>query len=292
MPFHVGYSGPASVSAFMRVENYKDYIQEDNATKPAGLSTDVEMDADSAPNSIPNVDSGLKATLSESSLTEVESQATSELTTVGESQSAEKSGSTLEKPILPSPTDAPPELEDAHKRFVSTFRGRSIHGLTIELPSGYSGLVLRTEERNHTTREVKSERLDTKTKEPPKTKPSRLNGKAKAATTQQPATRSRGRLTRSAAPKPAVITVEDDDEDADEGVPEPSNSTVDVPMDIAQDDDIPDQPEIRKLMPRAQFSSFTLWHADRPVDKGNDDYYRTLTEWISLSHEVRQNLFS
>jgi hypothetical protein len=29
-----------------------------------------------------------------------------------------------------------------------------------------------------------------------------------------------------------------------------------------------------------------LWHQDRPVDKGRDEYCRTLTEWIALSHEV------
>ena len=60
------------------------------------------------------------------------------------------------------------------------------------------------------------------------------------------------------------------------------------------DEEVPTGNEhpICRLIPHAQFSSFTLWHQDRPVDKGQDEYCRTLTEWIAFSHEVNKPLVS
>jgi len=50
------------------------------------------------------------------------------------------------------PTSTPPPLvssessisilKDADKRFISSFRGRTIHGLTLDVPTGYTGLLL------------------------------------------------------------------------------------------------------------------------------------------------------
>ena len=68
------------------------------------------------------------------------------------------------------------------------------------------------------------------------------------------------------------------DDNANARVEEDGNPLAEVEM--------PDEHPVRRLIPHAQFSSFTLWHQDRPVDKGRDEYYRTLTEWIALSHEV------
>ncbi|KAJ7596323.1 ribonuclease H2, subunit C [Mycena floridula] len=55
-----------------------------------------------------------------------------------------------EKPAEPSespdiPVDAsvqPPEPSPESTRFTSSFRGRQVHGLTVELPKGYLGVVM------------------------------------------------------------------------------------------------------------------------------------------------------
>ncbi|KAJ3510865.1 hypothetical protein NLJ89_g4427 [Agrocybe chaxingu] len=95
----------------------------------------------------------------------------------------------------------------------------------------------------------------------------------------------RGRLARSAAlKKPEAIEIEDEDED--EEMPEAFTSLKDT-QELADETEPPqDTPLTRNLVPKAQFSSFTLWHADRPVEKTRDEYFRTLEEWIALSHEV------
>jgi hypothetical protein len=40
--------------------------------------------------------------------------------------------------------NSPPVLEDAECRFVSTFRGRAIHELTVSPPESYAGLFLKS----------------------------------------------------------------------------------------------------------------------------------------------------
>jgi ribonuclease H2 subunit C len=59
---------------------------------------------------------------------------------------------------------------------------------------------------------------------------------------------------------------------------------MDDAMDV--DESSVDPATIRTLVPVSQFSSFVLWHADHPVDEGRDEYFRSLTEWTRLAHEV------
>ncbi|KAI0047386.1 ribonuclease H1 small subunit [Auriscalpium vulgare] len=118
------------------------------------------------------------------------------------------------------------------KRFVSAFRGRTIHGVEIALPSGYTGLVLRGDRD--------------------------LRGKV---VTSVPSKSAGGRSSRRKA-------AQREEEEAEE----------------AETNDEP----VRVLKPSAQFSSFVLWHPDRPVDEGRDEYLRSLTEWIDLAAEVHR----
>ena len=105
-------------------------------------------------------------------------------------------------------------LKDVDKRFISSFRGRAIHGLTVDVPTGYTGLLLHDD--------------------------------------------------------PQSTTTQDDS--------------------IDNDFDMDQETPLRKLIPQSTFSSITLWHSDRAVDETRDEYYRTLTEWMSLSHEVSKNV--
>jgi hypothetical protein len=111
-------------------------------------------------------------------------------------------------------------LKDADKRFISSFRGRTIHGLTMDVPTGYTGLLLHGDPQTPTT----VSHVD------------------------------------------PVLHAPDDS----------------VDNDFEMDEEIP----LRKLIPQSTFSSITLWHADRAVDETRDEYHRTLTEWMALSHEV------
>lgn len=301
MPFHIDYSGPASVSAFMRVEKLKSQGSDLGVGAEDGISSDVnseqktldqpvvnedmKVDASSIDISGPpsSVITNVKTSGSSTSSMETDNQVISESTLTVESQTSLSSDTTrvsLTHPVL----------DDADKRFLSTFRGRTIHGLTIDLPSGYSGLVLRGEGSN-TNRESQEDTTNNKTESKTQNTSQKASarGKNETAVVEKPATRPRGRLTRSAVFKPAVITIEDEDEEMTDTALGPSCNDSGERTDEQQDIvDTAGDSAIRRLVPQSQFSSFTLWHADRPVNKGNDEYYRSLTEWIALSREVPQ----
>ena len=118
-------------------------------------------------------------------------------------------------------------LKDIDKRFISSFRGRTIHGLNVDVPTGYTGLLLHADDDE-----------------------------------DDPSSQSTTHVDR----RRVLNTPYDDDND-------------DFDMDQ-------ETPLLRKLIPQSTFSSITLWHSDRAVDETRDDYYRTLTEWMTLSHEV------
>ncbi|KAF8957147.1 ribonuclease H2, subunit C [Flammula alnicola] len=292
MPFHIDYTGPAPVSTFMRVEKVKPEdvaeLKEETTTvmvAPPPGDEDVQMKPDASTTGTPaqvseTTDVEMKASLTVTSSAETESQTlsvttTTESTLVVESQTALSSESTQ--------VSTPPLLEDADRRFVSTFRGRSIHGLTIDLPAGYGGLILQTEGDD---KPKGGGEEDAKAKiGKPKAKAGKGKEKEKAGA------KSRGRLTRSAAllSKPQVIAVDDDEEMEDStSAAAPDAGHDDVQGEDTHDAQIEDDYPVRRLIPKAQFSSFTLWHADRPVDKGRDEYYRTLTEWVALAHEIHR----
>jgi hypothetical protein len=305
MPFHVNYTGPAAVSAFMRVrklvvDEIENGPSETEATDGSSASVakkegedateDIEMASDAQDSSL--------ATKSSVEATPALSTSSESQTTVVASESQTPSllsASSSSATLAPTTTLTAPPIEDADKRFVSAFRGRTIHGLTIDLPAGFSGLVLQTEDRDQGTSKGPGAPADSKTN--PKGKAEKKNsarGKAKEAEEQDaPSTRRRGRLTRSTLPsssstKPIEVPGDDRDDEvmADAtGEGTPTNEGDDTAVLDAEGGD--DAEGTRRLVPTAQFSAFTLWSADRVVDKGRDEYYRSLTEWVALANEVR-----
>ena len=218
---------------------------------------------------------------------------TTESTPIAESSLTTLEGSTSNLSVPSSsslsqfPTESQnlaPPIEDLDKRFISTFRGRTIHGLTIDLPYGYAGLVLKATNDQ-------PDRFDEKEKI--------VSGRRGLQGAEDVdvdvemdslGRRRRGRLRSSAVPRKGTIITISDDDDND---PQSSNSKL---PDGTDGDDIEmaeplstpnglDDP-LRILVPTARFDSFTLWQADRTVNKSNDEYWRTLTEWIGLAHEV------
>ena len=179
-----------------------------------------------------------------------------------------------------------PPIDDIDKRFVSAFRGRTIHGLTLDLPDGYTGVVLKVGKDlvNEGANALKEGR-------------SRDNiGDLEVEMEMEMEMRRprrKGRLTSSAAPrKGSVITIPDDGEPTQKAnssdvidLSELSDTPKDDPMDMVSSISASDDP-CRVLIPSARFDSFTLWQTDRMVDKTSDEYWRTLNEWIGLAHEV------
>ncbi len=282
MPFHIDYNGPAAVKTFMRVERL---FEKTEATE--GNKKPEEESLDKKPENIP------LASMSEMPISELSmTRAATESTLVNESSQASLNEAASTLTVSPQTIQtqlASPPIDDVDKRFVSTFRGRSIHGLTVDLPEGYVGVVLRTTANQEVEGEGK------KSEDKTSTEHGRNEEREVGMKLREP--RRRGRLTSSAAPrKGAVVTISDDDNDN-----APSNKEshsflekthdvdmVDSPLPIPEHDDQP----IRLLLPTERFNSFTLWQADRMVDKSNDEYWRTLTEWIGLAHEVSNSPFS
>jgi ribonuclease H2 subunit C len=160
------------------------------------------------------------------------------------------------KPPLP-PSSRPPKpslakrVTNATTRFISSFRGRTIHGLKVQVPPGYVGVVIKADGQ---LEEVGKGNLVNR------------NGKGKEIID-----RMKGRSTRSKTRVVIDVDVEGE-ENLDDG------------MDV--DEPSIDPASIRTLVPSSRFSSFILWHPDNPVDEGRDEYYRSLTEWLRLAHEV------
>lgn len=180
MPFHIKYTGSAAVSMFLHVEKMKVEEEDKKEVKEQQNDKNEKVEEEKEENPV---------------------------------QAQKPTSSTL----VSSETSI---LKDADRRFISSFRGRTIHGLTVDVPTGYTGLLLHDD------------------------------------------------------PRPTTVSQDD------RVLNSPDHS---VDNDYEMDEEIP----LRKLIPQSTFSSITLWHADRAVDETRDEYYRTLTEWMALSHEVR-----
>lgn len=122
-----------------------------------------------------------------------------------------------------------------------------MQGVTVNLPEGYGGIILRGPANSGTRGKGKGV-VDNVSKERETTSKSK-----------------RGRASR----KGAQIEVDDHH---------------DIPTEESQDD--VDQEPVRRLMPTGTFSSFVLWSPDGPVDEARDEYLRSLTEWTTLAAEV------
>lgn len=312
MPFHINYNGPAAVSTFMRIKHAKGQVGAPEKNQIGGVNEEVMVGVEgltvkdaSAEKQVvmtKNKDVSMEETTTDSDLPQIEKKASEPITgtdvgenveetdivSTGNSTRAEQKGgkaaqvatvmdasqnSSSEIPILtgstssielPTPLEyiTPSPSDPDSSRFVSTFRGRAIHGLKVGLPAGYVGVVLRSEgvaSSSQAARDAKD-----------------AKGKAKAKPVPKKVTTRKGRLTRSAVSKRAVEEVEMEDQEPD------GAASLDADCVEALPNDVP----LRTLVPTSQFSSFVLWHADRPVDENRDEYFRSLAEWTKLAEEV------
>ncbi|KAL1707013.1 ribonuclease H2, subunit C [Schizophyllum commune] len=136
LPFHIAHTGPAPVSTYFLTQPAKEVVGAPEGSKTtvkeASPAADTTAEADStaeahAPATTDEADA--PATTDEAKASATINAPTADLST------AASSGSTTDPAITSHPS----------KRLVSSFRGRTVHGLRVDVPPGYLGVVLRAD---------------------------------------------------------------------------------------------------------------------------------------------------
>jgi hypothetical protein len=155
----------------------------------------------------------------------------------------------------------------ASTRLVSAFRGRTVHGLKVDLPEGYGGIILRTdgdgeEDTPKVVEGLKGKRAETSRKVKVDLKANR-----------------KGRSIRNSL-RAMETKVDGSGDDVTTGI-DPEDAEGELNEEVVA----------RTLQPSATFPSFVVWHPDIPVDETRDEYIRSLTEWTRLATHVRRQVF-
>jgi hypothetical protein len=125
MPFHIKYSGPAPIDTYFRVKVVEPTSHE--STEDATSSTKV-------PEKENVVEPG-----------ESSSQIRSGTNNLTIDVDHSTQGDASHDFAVPTPElEASGSAPSIKQRFVAAFRGRQIHGLKVDAPTGYGGIVLRT----------------------------------------------------------------------------------------------------------------------------------------------------
>jgi len=112
----------------------------------ATLSIEPISSLDSLPNAVPNlmpfhVDHNGPAPISTYFLVEAASEYIAQPPPPADEPVTSLSDAVAEAPVL-AKTSLSRRVTDATKRFIATFRGRTVHGLKVQLPPGYTGVVM------------------------------------------------------------------------------------------------------------------------------------------------------
>lgn len=224
MPFHVSYTGPAPVSTYFRPKAARkpDYGEETTTIDlPDVLASDSQSTLVDEPSS---------------------NASTSQL-------SLASTSTAIVTPDVEIKPDADHSVTAEH--LIAAFRGRTVRGLTVDLPSGYAGVVLSAPEAMH-------------------------RGGATTSTSYTSSARQEAKFDGHLPyGKPGIRGSKQSREDNSE---ESDNSELAGSLDELK--------PVRRMEVAATFSSFVLWNADVPVDAGRDEYLRSLTEWTSLAAVV------
>jgi len=132
MPFHIQHTGPAPVSTYFRTRPHFGLSSLSSASETLSPTGDNER--------------GSTTTVADTEVAVEEKEnaplavvdAVVPATATAEAEVIAKS--TASRVLRPG---AIARLADSAKRFVSSFRGRTVHGVEVALPNGYVGLVLR-----------------------------------------------------------------------------------------------------------------------------------------------------
>ncbi|KAH9055765.1 ribonuclease H2, subunit C [Lactarius vividus] len=142
MPFHIQYSGPAPVSTYFRIRPAPLPV-----SFPSPQSVAVEAQLVSATSTVVAVPGEKENAPVDSTAVNSTPVAAATAETKADIDPVIKPPLQLVRPGLIE------RISGSAKRFISSFRGRTVHGVEASLPKGYSGIVLRgdAEGRTQTT---------------------------------------------------------------------------------------------------------------------------------------------
>ncbi|KAG1812859.1 ribonuclease H2 non-catalytic subunit-domain-containing protein [Suillus subaureus] len=143
MPFHISHSGPAPISTYFRVKPSTPSSPYLSLTQ--NTSNETHLSTDNSQNTLVAEDSQSSLTTiaeSQSALLEEDSQAcpAGVDTSIADADSGTQASPSSE--LARAPPTAPPVEGSLSNNFTAAFRGRQVHGRTVDLPQGYGGIVL------------------------------------------------------------------------------------------------------------------------------------------------------
>ena len=146
MPFHIQHTGPAPVSTYFRIKPH---------ARPSSPIPDPSLPSGDSQTELTTATVNAKVVFLE------EKEGLSAAEDAGRAVAGPVITATAEVDVVVANVKAPasPALQSGHirrlsasaKRFISSFRGRTVHGVEVSLPKGYAGIVLRgdTDDRAH-----------------------------------------------------------------------------------------------------------------------------------------------
>ncbi|KAF8489962.1 ribonuclease H2, subunit C [Russula emetica] len=151
MPFHIQHTGPAPVSTYFRIRPHAEPLSQLSSTPDPSLpsgNSQTELTTATVNTKVvlfeekanPSAAADADRVVAGPAIT-----ATAEVDVVVANVKAPAPASPVQQsgPIK--------RLSESAKRFISSFRGRTVHGVEVTLPKGYVGIVLRgdTNDRTH-----------------------------------------------------------------------------------------------------------------------------------------------
>ncbi|KAK7448416.1 hypothetical protein VKT23_013680 [Stygiomarasmius scandens] len=305
MPFHIEYTGKAPISTYLNVEEAKknvgapevkeegevrikdDMIGEgEKAASSAAEDSQSKLEDVAMHDAQGETQPAVSTPSNETPLTSALALEPTLESILSTSSTTLPSASSSSNTLLPSTSAS--SLPNANSstlkpRFKSTFRGRTIQGLTVDLPPGYTGVILRTTDDDAPAAKTKAALATAKMSE-------KVRARRKAATAK-----GKGKLDVGVG---EIIEEEMETETEKRITRQSTRSTRSSAIDVDALEDDEDDNEVagtgnvmgntRTLQPTSRFSSFMLWHPDIPVDEGRDEYYGALNEWVAIAHAVHR----
>lgn len=132
MPFHINHTGPAPVSTYFRIRPVP-LAPASSETHPASAATLEESGSQLPNNTYATGTSGV-------SLEDRENGPVAITVSAAAAEADPVATASTSCVLRPGPIQ---RLSESAKRFISSFRGRTVHGVDVALPTGYTGIILR-----------------------------------------------------------------------------------------------------------------------------------------------------
>ena len=146
MPFHIQHTGPAPVSTYFRIRPHSGTLRQMPSTPDPSLpsgDSQAELSTATANNKATLFEEKENLSAAADADREMEGPAITATAEVDEAVADVKA------PASPVQQSGPiRRLSESAKQFISSFRGRTVHGVEVRLPKGYVGVVLR-DDRAH-----------------------------------------------------------------------------------------------------------------------------------------------